>query len=45
MRDEKKEKLIQDALNLLDDELILEADECRENAVKPMVEHSSESVL
>jgi len=41
MRDENKEKLIQDALNMLDDELILEADEVREKLVNTVVEQSS----
>lgn len=41
MRDENKEKLIQDALNMLDDELILEADKLREKSVNTAVEHSS----
>ncbi|MBQ3030143.1 MAG: hypothetical protein IJD24_02875 [Agathobacter sp.] len=41
MRDENKEKLIQDALNMLDDELILEADEQREKSANTMVERSS----
>lgn len=41
MRDENKEKLIQDALNMLDDELILEADEIREKSVNTMVERGS----
>lgn len=41
MREENKEKIIQDALNMLDDELILEADELREKAVNAIDEHSS----
>lgn len=41
MRDENKEKLIQDALNMLEDELILEADELREKSVNTIVEQSS----
>lgn len=41
MRDEKRENLIQDALNMLDDELILEADEKREKSVNTMVKRSS----
>lgn len=41
MRDENKEKLIQEALNMLDDELILEADEIREKSVNTMIERSS----
>ena len=45
MRDENKEKLIQDALNMLDDELILEADEIREKSVNTTIEHSSTTIL
>lgn len=41
MKDENKEKLIQDALNMLDDELILETDEIREKSVSSTIEHSS----
>ena len=41
MRDERKEILIQDALNMLDDELILEADEVREKSVNTVIEHGS----
>ena len=41
MRDENKEKLIQDALNMLDDDLILEADEIREKSVNTMIERGS----
>lgn len=41
MRDERKEILIQDALNMLDDELILEADEVREKSANTVIEHGS----
>ena len=41
MRDENKENLIQNAINMLDDELILEADEIRHKSVKSVSEHSS----
>ena len=39
MRDEKRETIIQDALNLLDDELILEADEQRETSVNTRIKN------
>ena len=45
MRDENKEKLIQNALNMLDDELILEADEIREKSVNTTIERSSTSKI
>ena len=41
MSKENKEILIQNALNMLDDELILEADEKRKKSVNTMVERSS----
>lgn len=41
MRDENKEKLIQDALNMLDDELILEADKIKEKSVNTTIERGS----
>lgn len=41
MRDENKEKLIQETLNMLDDELIIETDEIREKSVNTTIEHGS----
>ncbi len=41
MKDENKEKLIQDALTMLDDELILETDKIREKSIKTTIEHGT----
>ena len=41
MRDKNRENLIQDALNQLDDELILEAEQVREKSVNTTVERGS----
>ena len=41
MREENRENLIQNALNMLDDELILEVDELREKSVNTMDERGS----
>lgn len=41
MREENKEKLVQNALNMLDDELIIETEKIREKSVNTMVERSS----
>ncbi len=45
MRKEDRAEIIQDALNLLDDELILEADELREKAANTNIEHGSISKI